>query len=221
MKIRVNIDIRVGRVVKYFIFVDLALLAGWGLIDPLFSVFIRESENLPEITLGTIGALVGVYWLVKSVIQLPLANYLDRRAGEKDDFYALILGLFLISASAFLFALVHEVWQLFAVQILRSVAFAFYAASWPAIFSRHLDKERVSFDWALDSTAVGIAAGVSGIVGGFLAQTYGYTSVFVLGAFFSMVAALILIFTPDLIMPPKPTTVAAEPKDHGPVNFGR
>jgi len=219
MKIKVNIDIRVGRVVKYFILVDLALLAGWGLIDPVFSVFMIQ--NVAGATLTTIGAAAGVYWLVKSAIQLPLANYLDRRAGEKDDFYALILGLFLISASAFLFALVDEIWQLFAVQALRSVAFALYAASWPAIFSRHLDKERVSFDWALDSTAVGIAAGISGIAGGFLAQTYGYTIVFVLGAFFSMVAALILLFTPDLIIPPKPTNASAELKDHTPVNFGR
>lgn len=199
MRIRINVNIKVGRLVKYFILCDLALLAGWGLIEPVVSVFIIE--KVVGATLITVGGAAAVYWLLKSVLQIPLANYLDRIQGEKDDFHALILGLFIASFSAVSFAFVANVWQLYLVQALHAVGFALYAASWPAIFSRHLDKDRISFDWALDSTAAGISAGISGFLGGVIANWFGFNAVFMLAGLFSALAAVILVMAPELILP--------------------
>jgi len=222
MKVTINLKLKVGRLVKYFILVDLALLAGWGLIEPVFSVFIIE--KVAGATLITVGAAAAIYWLLKSVLQLPISNYLDRTPGEKDDLYSLILGLLVAAFSALLFALVNQVWQLYVVQVLHAVGFALYAATWPAIFSRHLDKERVSFDWALDSTAAGVSAGTSGFLGGIIANWLGFQAVFVLAAAFSALSALILIWAPDIILPPK-TTSSKKPeiliKDHTLVNIGK
>ncbi|MEY4731781.1 MAG: hypothetical protein RL681_727 [Candidatus Parcubacteria bacterium] len=203
MKILVNIDIHAGRVVKYFVFVDLVLLSGWGLIDPIFSIFIMN--RVAGSTLVTVGIAVALYWLVKSVLQLPFANYLDRTPGEKDDFYVLIVGLCVTAFAAFSFVAVHEIWQLYAVQVVKAVGFALYGATWPAIFSRHLDKDRVSFDWTLDSIAVGLAAGASGFIGSVVANYFGFPAVFLFGGFLALVSALILIAVPDLMLPPRTT----------------
>lgn len=220
MKVTIKLNFRVGRLVKYFILVDLALLAGWGLIEPVFSVFIIE--KVAGATLVTVGVAAALYWLLKSVLQIPLANYLDKTPGEKDDFYALILGLLVASFSALLFALVGQIWELYLVQVLHALGFGLYAASWPAIFSRHLDKDRVSFDWALDSTAAGVSAGISGFFGGVIANWFGFQAVFVLASFFSAVSAVILILAPDIILPPKTTGSKSEAviKDHTPTNVG-
>ncbi len=207
MKVRININIKVGRLVKYFILSDLALLSGWGLIEPVFSIFIIQ--KVIGATLVTVGISAAIYWILRSVIQLPLANYIDRTPGEKDDFYALIIGLLTVSFSAILFVFVNTQWQLYAVQALHAIGFAFYVTAWPAIFSRHLDKDRISFDWALDSTAVSVAAGVSGFLGGVIASWTGFSAVFILTSFFSAVAAVILIMAPALILPKQ--TTAKEP----------
>ncbi len=204
MKINIHLDFRVGRVVKYFILVDLALLAGWGLIDPIFSIFIVD--HVVGATFVTVGITTAMYWFLKSILQFPFATYLDRTSGEKDDFYALILGLFIVSFAAFSVTLVHDQWQLYLVQALKAVGFSLYAATWPAIFSRHLDKDRVSFDWAFDSTAVSISAGTAGFVGSIIAKYYGFSAVFLLGGFFSLLSALLLVAVPDLVLPPKTTT---------------
>lgn len=222
MKIRVHIDINVGRVVKYFVFVDLLLLAGWGLIDPVFSVFIIS--KIHGATLITVGSAAAIYWLLKSALQIPIAKYLDKRPGERDDFYVLILGLLVVSFSALSFAMIDDVWELYAMQIIKAVGFGFYAASWPAIFSRHLDKEKVSFDWALDSTAVGIAAGTSGFLGGVLANAFGFQSVFLIGGAFSLASALVLLAVPDLVLPPPVSNKPALGpiiKDHPPITLGK
>lgn len=218
MKFNISIDISVNRIVKYFIMVDLLLFAGWGFIEPIFSLFIIR--NVRGATLITVGISAAIYWFLKSLLQLPIARYLDRRRGEKDDFIALIAGLFIAALSALSFGLVHETWQLYLAQAIHALGFALYVASWPAMFSRHLDKDRVSFDWAIDSASVGLAAGVTAFAGGVLANTFGFLSVFILGAALSASAAFLLLTVPDLVLPP-PTSPDSSRKDHTPVNIGQ
>jgi MFS family permease len=203
MRVRININIEVGRVVKYFVLSDLFLLAGWGFIDPVFSAFVIQ--KIPGATLVTIGISAAVYWILKSAIQIPISNYLDSSADEKNEFKALIGGLFLAGFSAIAFNWVTSAWELYVVQAVHAVAFAFYVASWQPIFSRHLDKNRISFDWSLDSTSAGIAAGITGLLGGLIAEMWGFQSVFIVAGILSFVAAFILLSVPDLV-PPKDTT---------------
>jgi MFS family permease len=199
MKIRINIDIKAGRLVKFFVISDFFLLAGWGFIDPVFSVFVVE--KIVGGTLITVGITAGIYWFVKSILQIPIANYLDKTSGEKDDFVVLVGGLLLAGISAMAFCLVRTTSELYLVQAIHAVAFACYSASWPAIFSRHLDKDRFAFDWSLDSVTVGVAAGITGLVGGIVAEKFGYTAVFLSAGILSFIAAFVLIAAPDLILP--------------------
>jgi MFS family permease len=217
MKIKINIDIKVGRLVKYFILSDFFLLAGWGFIDPIFAVFIVQ--RVEGGTLTTVGIAAAIYWILRSVLQIPIAKYLDKTSGERDDFMALIGGLLLVGISAIAMSWVRTIWELYAIHAVHAVAFALYFASWPTIFSRHLDKNRISFDWSLDSAAVGIASGLTGFLGGLIAQTLGFTVVFVFAGILAFVAAFILIAVPNLILP-KPSKAKAAFNDHTPANLG-
>jgi len=217
MKINININIKVGRIVKYFVISDLFFLAGWGLIEPIFSVFILQ--KVAGATLLTVGIAAAIYWILKSVLELPIANILDATPGEKDDFTALVGGLFLAALAAFSFSWISEVWQLYAIQVVHAMAFSFYLPAWSAIFSRHLDKERVSFDWSLDSTVSGIAAGVTGLFSGLIAQELGFTVVFIIAGILSMIAAFILMASPDIMLS-KPTHGEAIMKEHTPSEIG-
>jgi MFS family permease len=206
MKIRVNIDIKVGRLVKFFVISDFFLLAGWGFLDPVFAVFIVQ--KIQGGTLVTVGIAAAVYWIIKSIVQIPISNYLDRTPGERDDLLTLIGGLLLAGFSAGSFTLVKTTTGLYLVEAMHAIAFALYAAAWPAIFSRHLDKDRFSFDWSLDSVVIGIASGVTGLAGGIVAAKWSYTAVFIAAAILSFIAALVLIAAPDLILP-KPNRLVA------------
>ncbi len=214
MKIKINIDIQVGRVVKYLVLSDLFLLFGWGFIDPIFSVFIVE--RIAGATLVTVGIAAALYWILKSLVQIPVSNYLDRTPGEKDDFKALIAGLLLAGLSAFAFGVIDRPWQLYLVQIVHAIGFALYIPSWSSIFSRHLDKDRVSFDWSLDSTVAGIAEGLSGLIAGVIAAAFGFVSIFVLAGIFSLVAAVVLIAAPDIILPKPNKAAEVQLKDKTP-----
>ncbi|HEY5221156.1 MAG TPA: MFS transporter [Candidatus Paceibacterota bacterium] len=206
MRIKVNINVKVGRVVKYFVISDFFLLAGWGLIDPVFSVFIIQ--RVVGGSLMVIGIAAAIYWIVRSVAQIPIANYLDSTPGEHDDFMALVGGLMLVGISAIAMCWVTTVWELYLIHAVQAIAFAFYYASWPTIYSRHLDKNAISLDWSLDSSVSGIGAGVAGFLGGVIAGTLGYDVVFVGAGIMAFIAAFVLLAVPDLILP-KPTTPVA------------
>jgi MFS family permease len=203
MRIKVNINIKVGRLVKYFVISDFFLLSGWGLIDPVFSVFIVQ--RVVGGTLLAVGIAAAIYWILRSVLQVPIAEYLDRTPGEHDDFMALVGGLLLVGISAIAMCWVTQLWELYVIHAIHAIAFALYYASWPTIFSRHLDKDKIALDWSLDSAASGIGAGVTGFLGGVIAGTLGYDVVFVAAGILAFIAAFVLIAAPDLILP-KPTT---------------
>lgn len=191
---------KINKLVRHFIMSDLMLFGGWGLIAPIFAVFVIE--DVAGATLATVGISAAIYWLVRSIAQIPIAVFLDKTDGEKDDFYALVLGLFLAAISAFLFLVVKTIPQLYLVQTFHAIAFALYTPSWSAIFSRHIDRSSIALSWSLDRTALGIATGITGLLGGLIANAFGFAWIFVGAGILSLVSVLIIWLVPDLILPP-------------------
>ena len=213
INIRFGLDFSVGKVVRFFVLSDLLLISGWGLVGPIFAVFIIDS--IAGATLVTVGIGASIYWITRSLIQMPIAYYLDKFKGEKDDFYVLIGGFLIVSLAAFSFMFIREVWQFYLIQFLHALGFGMYVPSWTGIFSRHVERDHSAFIWSLDNTVIGLAAGVTGVLGGVLAQEFGFSVVFFFAGLFTLFAALIVFAVPDLIFPRMPASSVSTPfRDH-------
>ena len=189
----------VNRVVRFMVLSDLLLFSGWGLISPIFAIFVIG--NIEGATLTVVGISSATYWLSRALIQPGTAKLLDRRLGEKDDFWALVLSLFVIAIASFALAVVRTPMSLYLVQVLHGGAFGIYSVAWPAIFSRHMDTGGVAFDWSLDRASVGVVVALTSIVGAKLTELVGFRSVFVITGIASIVSALVLFAMPKLILP--------------------
>ena len=201
----------INRIAKYFIIGDLIMWSGWGFIDPIFSIFVIK--NIAGATLISIGFLATIYWITKGILQIPVSLFLDRTDGEKDDFYALIFGLMITGISAFSFMIVRTMPQVYLVQFIKAIGFALYIPAWSAIFSRHLDKKHMAFDWAVSSSSVSIGIGIAGFIGGSIASIAGFNFVFLVTGLMALVSAILLLFVPDLILP-KTTVETSKLADH-------
>lgn len=211
------LKLNLNRIVKFLFLVDMTVLAGWGLADPILAIFVIK--NIAGATVVTIGIMASIYWITKSVIQIPISLFLDKTDGEKDDFYALITGLLVAALAMFSFMAATQVYHLYIIQVIKAVAFAMYVPAWSAIVSRHLDKGRVAFEWALDSTAAGTSLGLAGLASGLLAR-FNFNLVFLFGGLLCLVSAMILILAPDLVLPPRKMELAKSiMKDHRPANI--
>ncbi len=191
--------IKIGRIISALIFADLALLAGWGLINPIMGVFV--TEQVAGGSLAAVGIAVAIFWFTRSILQVPIASYLDRTPGEQDEFHALLMGLMIAAAAAFLMPLATTVTHVYLIEFVHAVSFAFYIPAWSSIFSRHVDPEHTALEWALDRSIGGIATGAAGLSGGVLAATYGFDAVFVAAGTLSLVAAIGILFAPTFTLP--------------------
>jgi len=122
-----------------------------GLIAPIFAVFIVN--DIRGGTVETVGFALALYWIVKSIMQIPIGRWLDRRDGELDDYWAMIIGSTCSALGAILFFFfAHAMWHVYLLEVFLGIADALIVPPFYALFSRHLDRGHESFEWALRSS---------------------------------------------------------------------
>ncbi|MDO8424648.1 MAG: MFS transporter [bacterium] len=181
----------INRVIKVLIFSDFLLQSGWGLIGPIFAIFL--TNQITGGNLRMVGFVAATYWIVKSVIQPFIAKYLDKNHGEKDDFRFLVIGMYLANLVPLGYVFSTEAWHIFSLEIARALAMACVVPTWAAIFTRHIDKNKEAFSWSLESTGIGFAAGIAGALGGVMASVLGFKIVFVLVSLFGILSSTALL----------------------------
>lgn len=182
---------------------DFLLNWGWGLLAPVFALFLTQNIAGGDFRKGAeiAGGAALLYWVLKSIFQIPIGLWLDKTKGEKDDFYFMVLGDFLIGLCAFGYLFSSKVWHVYLLQALQAISMAMLVPSFSAVFTRHIDKGKEAFDWSIKSTSFGFAVGISGGIGGFLVSRFGFEIIFILVGIFSFLSSLSLFLIEEKIIP--------------------
>lgn len=185
----------INRVVIILVTSDFILNCGWGLASPIFALFIAQKITGGDLSqaLGIAGLSAFFYWIPKSFLQIPIGKYLDRNHGEKDDFYFMIVGTFLTALVPLLYLVASLPWHIYVAQIIHSIAMSLVVPSWMAIFTRHIDKGKEALEWGLESTFIGVGAGVSAALGGIAASFFGFNVVFIFAGVLTVISASLLM----------------------------
>lgn len=183
----------INKVIKVLIVSDVALLTGFGFITPIFAIFITERITVGDLAEATrvAGFAMAIYWGVKSLLEIPLARYLDKTKGERDDLWFVVIGNILAAVAIIGYIFSSLPWHVYVLKGIYALGMAMNIPGWTAIFTRHIDKGKEAFEWATRSTAVGIGAGIAGALGGMIASTFGFDALFVGIAVFAIVSALL------------------------------
>jgi MFS family permease len=182
---------KINKVVKIMIQADLIFVSAFGLITPIFAVFILNQIKGGDVRV--IGFAAAIYWILKSLLQVPIGKYLDKNIGEKDDFYFVVIGYFLAVLVPLGYIFSSLPWHVYGLQALYAVGMGMAIPGWAAIFTRHIDKGKEAFEWSLESTAMGLGAGITGAIGGILASKFGFNIVFILVAAGAFTGSLLLL----------------------------
>lgn len=193
----------INRVIKILVTSDFALNCGWGLLSPIFSLFIAQRITDGDITkaLEVAGLSAFFYWIPKSLLQIPIGRYLDKNHGEKDDFIFMVLGTFVMGFTPFIYLIASSPWHIYVAQIIHAIATSLVIPSWMAIFTRHIDKGKEALEWGLESTAIGMGAGVAAALGGTVASVFGFKIVLIFVGILTIISASLLILVRKDISP--------------------
>jgi len=200
--------IGINKVIRTLILSDFLLQSGWGLIGPIFAIFI--TQQIRGGSLAAIGFIAATFWFTKSAVQPFIAHFLDIKKGEKDDFDFLIRGMYVANLIPFGYFFSTQLWHIFLLEFIRGLAMACVVPTWAAIFTRHIDKGWEAFSWSIESTGIGFAASFAAVFGGILATILGFRAVFVLVSIFGLISSSVLlsirqqIFSKDHFVPKMP-----------------
>jgi predicted MFS family arabinose efflux permease len=185
-------SLKVNRIVKYMVLSDLVFWLGWGLIGPVFAIFILD--HIEGGNAMIVGFATAVYWVTKSVLRVPIGMLLDAHKGEKDDYWFMTGGLFMASLVPFGYVYATQPVHLYLLEVVHAIAMAMSLSGWSAIFSRHLDKGSEATEFGLDATSVGLGTGISAALGGWAVTHFTFQQVFIATGFFGLVGAFLLLF---------------------------
>lgn len=177
IKIIMAIKIKINKVIKYLVLSDLIFWSAWGLITPVFAIFIVE--NIEGGNVLVVGLSSAIYSVLMAVLRIPFGMILDKKSGEKDDYLFLILGLFIAALVPFGFIFSKTPMQVYLLQAIHAIGMAMSLSAWPAIFTRHIDKGKESTEWGIDATAIGLGTGIFGAIGGWAVTAFGFNPVFI------------------------------------------
>ena len=195
--------LKLNQVILIVIFAQFIFNMAANLSVPFFAVFVLEDVGAAA---GAVGIAIAVYWIVKSVLQLPIARWIDKNHGEIDDYYSLLFGLAITTTGVFLFYFAKELWHILAIQALIAVGDAFVVPPIYAIFTRHIDRDSEGFEWAVQSSfSVGAGSAIGGLLSGALVTLVGVRPLFLVNGTLMLVGFIILLFLRPYIRPKVPS----------------
>ena len=172
--------------------VDVLILSAFGLLSPLFAIFV--TKQIVGGTATVVGFATAVYFIAKSLVQIPIGRFIDKHSGEKDDFLVLIIGHLSLAVVPFLYLLARTPFHIYALQAVLGVADALVVPAYLAIFSRHLDKDHEGTEWSVRSVFVGTAAAIAGASGGVIVDSFGFEALFVSAGILAIFATVSVLF---------------------------
>ncbi|MBU1179112.1 MFS transporter [Patescibacteria group bacterium] len=182
---------KISPVVRFLTMCDIMIISGFGLITPIFAVFI--TENIKNANLETVGIASTIFLLSKGLLQIPIGTIIDKIRGEIDDYWFLLLGSIGYAAIPLLYMIINTPGQLYFVQFVFGLAGAFAYPSFMAIFTRHVDKEHEGIEWSIYSTMVEIGMALTATIGAFVAYQFGFKYLFVVASITILIGNLFIL----------------------------
>ncbi|MEK7540744.1 MAG: MFS transporter [Patescibacteria group bacterium] len=186
----------INKIIKVLITSDFFFNLGWGLLAPVFAIFILENIAVQSVSEAAkiAGFAALSYWITKSFLEVPIGHFLDKKHGEKDDFWFMIIGTSITALVPIGYLFSSAPWHIYFFQVIHAVGMAMVLPSWLAIFTRHIDKGKEAFEWSMETTSIGAGAGIAGGVGGIMAGVFGFNALFISVSALTVLSVILLLF---------------------------
>lgn len=170
---------------------DIMFFSAFGLIGPIFAIFV--TDQIAGATVATVGFAATINLLTRALLQMPIARYIDKHKGEKDDFFFMVSGSTLISIVPFFYFFIETPLHLYIAQVILGIGGAFTNPGWFAIFTRHIDKGKEGTEWTLENVGIGLVSAGAAALGGIMAERFGFQNLFLIVGILSLVGLIVQI----------------------------
>jgi predicted MFS family arabinose efflux permease len=181
--------IPLNRIAKNLILSDLVFYSAWGLISPIFAVFIIDIINGGNAFV--VGMASGINLVIRSILRIPFGIAADKKAKIAYNF--MFWGLLFSALVPIGYIFSNLPIHVYILQALLGAMLAMSTAGWTSLFSRHLEKGKESTEWGVDAVAVGIGPGITSILGGIVVTYFSFNYVFIAVAIAGLIGVSLLL----------------------------
>ena len=178
------------RGLKLLILSDLMILMGFGFISPLLPIFIKD-----ELFGGSkfaAGLSIAIFLLTKSISQIPFGKIEDKHYKRR----FLLIGTYMIAFAPLGYYLSNNVIHLYIIQFFYGIGAAMAFPAFGVLFMRFMDHGKEAYDWRVYGTVVGLGTAITALMGGFIAQNFSFTILFIVAFIMAFIGAIILNLIP-------------------------
>jgi DHA1 family quinolone resistance protein-like MFS transporter len=176
-----------NKTLKLLIISDILIFSGFGLIGPIFAIFIND--NITGGSIFTAGIASTIFMITHSLLQIWFAYAFN----PKDRYWMLITGTAIAAIVPFGYIFSTHIWHVFLIQFIYGVGASFAYPSWSSLFTSNLEKGRRGFQWSIYSSGVGLGTAITAAAGGWLAEKINFELVFILTGILAVVGFLVLL----------------------------
>lgn len=187
----------INPIIRLFIISDFFLFSSTGLVAPIFALFI--TDFIDGATIETVGIASTIYFITRSVGQLPVGIVIDYIRGQRDDMIILIASSmgFIFVPIAYMYA--DTVLSLYLIQFFYGLLAAASYPTWYAIFTRSIDHGKEGLEWSVYQTLSDFGVAISAAIGSFVVAAYGFNVVFALMAVLATIGTFALMWSTPIL----------------------
>lgn len=208
------------KVLRALILSDLFLLGGFGLIQPIFAVFMLDEISGSTIT--AIGIATAVQLVAKGFFQIIIAKWTDAEAGNRRELLTLFIGSLLMSATPFGLIFATNIWHVYIVQFIYGFGAACAFPGWVVIYTRYNRREKAGYEWSVYNTTISFGTAVTAFAGAYLVEMFSFRALFAVVGVLSLIGAsfIIVIFKHEFTRwrlgghPQTPSAPMRSPHEH-------
>lgn len=160
--------LHINKVIAYLTFSDVFT---WGVSAVLTSLAgLYLETKFDGHVIEYIGIGVSVYFVTRSVFQLPVGALCDRIRKDRDEIYLLMFGNILMGLSYLMFPIIRGPHFYLFLQFLFGLGSAFNLVTWRKLFARNLDPGREGKEYAGYDTVMSGMTALFGVITGYVAN---------------------------------------------------
>ena len=170
--------------IKILLASDSLINLGLGLIGPIYAIFVAQ--------IG--GDILDASWayfayMFTSGFLMYILSFWEDRIKHKEKLVT--IGYLITAFGCLGYLFVNDQISLLVVQVILGIAAAILSPAFDAIFSHYTEEEKEASNWGAWEALGFITTAFSALIGGYIAEFYGFKVVFILMAILSIIGALI------------------------------
>jgi MFS family permease len=160
--------VRINKVIMFLTLSDVFTWGSFVVISALSGIYL--SNKLGTNTVQFVGIGTGIYFITRSIFQIPIGIFTDRIKKDKDEITILAIGSVLAGIPYLFYPVINRPWQYFFLQFVFGLGISLNVVNWRKLFALNVRKGMEGKEYAFYDAILSMCTAVISIILGVVAN---------------------------------------------------